>query len=263
MNSLQVIFPMAGRGRRFIEAGFQVPKPLIEVAGTKPMIQVAIENLGLRARYWYLCLGEHLRQYSLTSILRLVTNPLGTCEVVGIPNVTGGQADSVKAMLEVMRNHNRPHPPDFSSPVIVANCDQFLDGWHPSAFMDFIRRDDPDGAILTFSGSDPKWSFAAVEPEGNRVVYVEEKKPISTRACCGVFYFKTLEILEATLRDMMADDANRVGGEWYLAPAYNFMIRKGLRVIEYPVPQMLGLGTPEDLSRFERLVKAGKISIGV
>lgn len=262
MNSLQVIFPMAGRGRRFVEAGFQVPKPLIEVAGEKPMVQVAIENLGLRARYWYLCLGEHLRPYSLTSILRLVTAPLGTCEVVGIAKVTGGQADSVKTMLEVMRRVEESRTPvDFSSPVIVANCDQFLDGWHPSAFMDFIRRDDPDGAILTFSGSDPKWSFAAVEPEGNRVVYVEEKKPISTRACCGVFYFKTLEILETTLRDMMANDANKVGGEWYLAPAYNFMIIRGLRVIEYPIPQMFGLGTPEDLSRFERLVKAGKVRI--
>jgi dTDP-glucose pyrophosphorylase len=146
-------------------------------------------------------------------------------------------------------------------PVIVANSDQYLDGWHPSAFMDFIRRDDPDGAILTFHGSHPKWSFAEVETEGNRVVRVAEKDPISTRACTGVFYFKSVGLLRAALLNMMVSEKNKVLGEWYLAPVYNTLIANGCRIIEFPIPRMLGLGTPEDLQRFERLLEAGKVTV--
>ena len=60
---------------------------------------------------------------------------------------------------------------------------------------------------------------------------------------------------------MMKDEANMVGGEWYLAPVYNKMIENGFRIIEYPIPRMLGLGTPEDLQRFERLLEAGKVAL--
>ena len=41
---MQIVVPMAGRGSRFANAGFTMPKPLIPVGG-KPMIQWVIENV--------------------------------------------------------------------------------------------------------------------------------------------------------------------------------------------------------------------------
>jgi dTDP-glucose pyrophosphorylase len=261
---------MAGRGSRFAAAGYTFPKPLIEVGpavAPKPMIQVVVENLGLRGRWWFFCQQEHVKAYSLGTLLRLITHPLGAAEIVTTPEVTKGQADSVRLVLEAMAakgDVKQPEPGsvvEWTDPVIVANSDQFLDGWHPGSFMDFIRREDPDGAVLTFHGSHPKWSFCEVEPEGNAVLRVAEKDPISQRACVGVFYFKTVAMLHDRLRSMMSDPSKMVGGEWYLAPVYNEMIEAGLRVIEFPVPRMLGLGTPEDFQRFERLVEAGKVRV--
>lgn len=44
MNKLNIVIPMAGLGRRFSKAGYDLPKPLIDVCG-KPMIEVVVNNL--------------------------------------------------------------------------------------------------------------------------------------------------------------------------------------------------------------------------
>ena len=55
---MQIIIPMAGRGKRFSEKGFLKPKPLIEING-KPMIQLVVENLCIDAQYTFVCQREH------------------------------------------------------------------------------------------------------------------------------------------------------------------------------------------------------------
>ena len=41
---INIVIPMAGRGSRFASAGFELPKPLIDVMG-KPMIDWVIDNI--------------------------------------------------------------------------------------------------------------------------------------------------------------------------------------------------------------------------
>ena len=40
---MQIIIPMAGKGQRFIDAGYSIPKPLISING-KPMVENVIKN---------------------------------------------------------------------------------------------------------------------------------------------------------------------------------------------------------------------------
>ena len=41
---LNIVVPMAGRGSRFVNAGYRTPKPLIEVYG-HPMIEYVTKNI--------------------------------------------------------------------------------------------------------------------------------------------------------------------------------------------------------------------------
>ena len=52
---------MAGRGQRFVDAGYTVPKPMIPVLG-RPMYAWAVESLplALASRLVFVCLAEHL-----------------------------------------------------------------------------------------------------------------------------------------------------------------------------------------------------------
>ena len=46
-----------------------------------------------------------------------------------------------------------------------------------------------DGGILTFQSTHPKWSYAKLDNQGF-VNEVAEKKPISTNATVGIYYYK-------------------------------------------------------------------------
>src|SRR5580658_3278220 len=107
---LQIVVPMAGEGRRFQEAGYQLPKPLIPVAGV-PMVARAVQDLPAADRVVFLARSEHLQQYPLLDELR---QHVPGCQVVSVPGLTEGQACTVRLAAEYLE-------PDW--PVIVAACD--------------------------------------------------------------------------------------------------------------------------------------------
>ena len=109
-----------------------------------------------------------------------------------------------------------------------------------------------DGSILVFRDPslDPKWSFAKVNDDG-LVTEVAEKKPISDLATVGIYLFARGRDFVSATADMIATN-ERVNGEFYTCPVYNYMIANGARIGVYEVPMdaMYGLGTPDDLSEF-------------
>ena len=60
---MNVLIPMAGRGSRFATQGYTFPKPLIDVKG-KPMIQVVVDNLNIKAKYTFIVQKEHYEKYN-------------------------------------------------------------------------------------------------------------------------------------------------------------------------------------------------------
>ena len=87
-STLNVLIPMAGAGSRFVNAGYTFPKPLIDVKG-KPMIQLVIENLNIKANYVYVVQKEHRKKYNLDTLLNLITPG---CKIVETEGVTEGAA---------------------------------------------------------------------------------------------------------------------------------------------------------------------------
>ena len=58
---LNIVIPMAGRGSRFADAGYKMPKPLIDIHG-RPMIEYVTNNIrpNCEHRFIYICQQEHL-----------------------------------------------------------------------------------------------------------------------------------------------------------------------------------------------------------
>ena len=57
---INIVIPMAGAGSRFSEAGYEKPKPFIDVCG-KPMIARVLDNLNYpNAQYILIARSEHL-----------------------------------------------------------------------------------------------------------------------------------------------------------------------------------------------------------
>jgi len=242
---LNIVIPMAGLGSRFASAGYKAPKPLIDVAG-QPMIVRVMENLQQPdAKFTLLARKEHI-----DSNWEMVTQIQSQFNAVFVPidKLTEGTACTVL----FARTHLAPN-----EEVVIANSDQIIDDCFTQFLLDAKTRN-LDGSILTFIDSElnPKWSFAKIDSAG-LVTEVQEKKAISEFATVGVYYFKRADELVDGIIQMIIEN-DRVNNEFYTCPVYNYLIRRGKKVGIFNIEQsqMHGIGTPEDLNIYLKLIQS-------
>ncbi len=238
-NKMNVLIPMAGAGKRFFDAGYVFPKPLIEV-DNKPMIQWVIESLNLQANYIFIIQKEHQEKYNIKSVLKILQPE---CKIIELDHLTEGAACTTLLAKKYINN---------SDPLIIANSDQYINWNSSKALYDFNSKN-LDGAILTFEAIHPKWSYAKCDEEGY-VTEVAEKKVISKNATVGVYYWKHGSDYVESAEEMIKKDI-RVNNEFYVCPVYNEFLAKNKKVKIHNVDKMWGLGTPEDLNNFIRSIK--------
>jgi len=233
-ENLNVLIPMAGAGSRFADAGYTFPKPLIEVRG-KSMIQVVVDNIGLDANYHFVVQKEHREKYNLDTMLNLIAE---NCKVIEVDGLTEGAACTALLAKKFINNNQ---------PLFFANSDQWVD-WDPVEFMYKMQETKSDGGIVTFEANHPKWSFAKTNNDGI-VTEVAEKKPISTNATVGYYYWKHGSDFVKYAEEMIRKNI-RVNNEFYVCPVYNQAIKDGKIIRISRAKAMWGLGTPEDLDYY-------------
>lgn len=236
---LNIVIPMAGRGSRFVAAGYDVPKPFIKIHN-KSLIECVTGNIRpkMNHRFIYLCLKEHLEKYPVENILRSIAPD---CEIVVVDHVTEGAACTVLLASDLIDN---------SDPLMIANSDQY-------AVMDineYLEAMKDDGLIMTMKADHTKWSYAKCNDDGY-VIDVREKEVISDQATVGIYNYAHGSDFVKYANCMIKKNI-RVNNEFYVAPVYNEMISDGKKVRCFDIGSvedgMYGLGTPEDLEIFRK-----------
>lgn len=231
---VNILIPMAGAGSRFAQAGYQLPKPLIDVNGI-PMIQKVINNLNIDANFIFIVQKEHYEKYNLKSYLNLMAP---NCQIVLAGDVRYGAAWDTLLAKQFINNDKH---------LLIANSDQFIE-WDSCEFMYSMLCSDTDGGIVTFEASDSKWSYAKVEQDGY-VSEVAEKKVISNEATVGIYYWKRGSDYVQCAEQMISKNI-KTNNEFYVCPVFNEAIQNNKRIKTFPIQKMWGLGTPEDLNHF-------------
>ena len=233
-ETLNVLIPMAGAGSRFEQAGYTFPKPLIDVRN-KPMIQVVVENLNIKANFIYIVQKSHREKYNLDTLLNLITP---NCKVIEVDGITEGAACTALLAREYIDN---------DMPLFFANSDQFVE-WDSNEFMYKMNETNCDGGIVTFEATHPKWSFAKINDQG-LVTEVAEKNPISNIATVGFYWWKYGSDF-VKYADEMIEQNIRVNNEFYVCPVFNQAIADSKQIRTFNIEKMWGLGTPEDLKYY-------------
>lgn len=232
---LNIVIPMAGRGSRFAKAGYELPKPLIDVNG-RPMIEVVTRNIAPKCvhRFIYICQQEHLEKYGLAERLEALSP---NCATVTVDHITEGAACTVLLAEKYIDNDD---------PMMIANSDQFV----ATDINEYLAAmNDNDGLIMTMPADDPKWSFVKYDENGY-VTMVREKEVISNEATVGIYNYAKGSDFVRYAKQMIRKNI-RVNNEFYVAPVYNEMIEDGKKIVFKDVGEkMHGLGTPEDLEKF-------------
>lgn len=237
---IQIVIPMAGRGMRFLQTGYKVPKPLLPIHG-QPMFSVVMANLLTDDIGRVVVIAQ--KQFGLRPIFeKLQRRVPQSLELIEIDYVTGGPADTVELAIRSL---------EADLPVVTANSDQFVN--HSlSSFYNQVRRSNNAGFILTMKDDDPKWSYALTDLFG-RVKVVREKEVISRDATVGIYGFRSAALMWEAFDSMRAAKES-VNGEYYVGPAYNQLIKRGRPVVAFDIGEiktvMHGMGTPEDYEAF-------------
>jgi NDP-sugar pyrophosphorylase family protein len=231
---MNIIIPLAGRGKRFQEQNYTVPKPLIDVNG-RPMIQRAIESLDINGK-WHFLVAENEFTNEICDILNK-TKP--NCNIITIDYVTEGPASSALLFKKFINNNQS---------LVVANCDQIME-WNGARFIECAKS--YHGAVVTYHADTDKNSYAKINERG-LVTEIREKSVISNVSLNGIHYWRCGFYFMESAEAMIAANDRAPNGEFYIGPSYNYMIKNGLTVGIYHIPnqQHHAVGVPEDLIKF-------------
>jgi dTDP-glucose pyrophosphorylase len=206
-----------------------------------PMIGWVIGNFQLRPEdvIWIITRKEDGIPSKLEHLLSTIPSQV---KFIEIDKLTDGAATTLQFALDLIPDHEV---------VLSVNSDQFI-STDLTPFMELVRVGSSEGQILTMKASGNKWSYVERDPLGE-VMRVVEKVQVSDEATVGVYGWKSAKIARETIEDMKADEF-KVAGEFYVAPTYNYLLRRGGKIETFNVglveSDVHGLGTPEDLQLF-------------
>jgi NDP-sugar pyrophosphorylase family protein len=239
-EKIQLVIPMAGEGQRFRRAGYDTPKPLINVRGIR-MFELVISNLYSSSLSQIVLIVR--KEFGLEAYGDEIQKSLGLpVSLVFVEETTSGPAKSVLLAKALLRA---------DEPVVVANSDQYVN-FDPDSFYATLIDGKASGAVLTMEDNDSKWSYAEINME-NEVLRIVEKEVVSTHATVGIYGFRRAsEMIEAI--ELMEQAGDMVNNEYYLGPSYNYLRRISGPVVAInlgPIGDVMhGLGVPEDLEHF-------------
>ena len=233
---MNIVIPMAGEGTRFPRDTYRIPKPLIDIHGI-PMIQKAIESLGLPGDYHFVIRKDSYYDQVCTLLHKILPNP----KIISVEETTEGPASSCLLFKDYI---------DTEDELVIINCDQIM-WWDPGLFLTVARYYKYDGMVVTYTTNTPKNSYAKIDKDGF-VKRIAEKEVISDISLNGIHYWRKGKYFVQSAENMIECDDRSPNGEFYVGPSYNYMIGSGLKVGIHHIPnfQHNPVGIPEDLKTY-------------
>ena len=244
---MQLIIPMSGIGNRFIQAGYKIPKPLLEVEN-KIIINHVCDMFKGIDKTIFICNKNHLDDKSL-HMNEKIRNINIDSKIVSIdPHKNGPIYAVLKAIDHI----------DLDLPTIVNYCD-FNCIWNYEMFRRYVVNSNCDGCVVTYKGFHPHMlgntNYAYIKLDNSQIIDIQEKKsftlePMNENASSGTYYFKSALLMKKYFEKTIENDLN-VKGEYYVSMSYKLMIKDNLKLNNFNIDYFMQWGTPADLEEFK------------
>ena len=137
-------------------------------------------------------------------------------EVVILDNETRGQAETVAVGLNKIGK---------TAELTIFNIDTIRNNFIYPSFKNEV-----EGYLEVFRGVGDRWSFVQPKSEDSiDVAKTTEKVRISNLCSTGLYYFRDTELFFAAY-DKAVSNNEIDSGDFYVAPLYNKLIKKGLNI---------------------------------
>lgn len=228
----------SGRGSRFSNAGYRVPKPFLYVSGDSMLNQV-------------LRVGEPFakRAVSVTRDLLNYTQLLSDVNVVSFNEVSGGQAESASNLLDELTNW------EDSAFTVLPSDTLFSDS--SSALQKIVDQLSGDSFLVVWATAASPYalkntqSFGWISRIGSDIETFIKAPPANEAAkvISGAFTFSSRKDF-AVLFDALKNKNLRVNGEFYLDSMISIAQEMGYQVRIFEPEFCLSLGTPYEFETF-------------
>ena len=237
---MNFIFPMGGLSQRFTNAGYKVPKFMLDLHGFSVFEHAVI---GFH-RYFQ----EHTFVFAFRKDPETEQFVIEKCKKMGVPceNIkivrldgpTSGQAETVWIA-------SRAAELTEDDPIVIFNIDSFQSNFRLPESFDLKTT---DGYIEVFIGEGDHWSFVDPGPD-HSARRVTEKERVSELCSTGLYYFRRGQDFNQAFEKTLSMELSELqGGERYVAPLYNALIANGMSVKYQLVAaeEVTFCGTPDE-----------------
>lgn len=236
---IDIVITMAGLGSRFKEAGYNVPKYMIEAHG-KTLFEWSMLSLTdyfshTECIHFIVRKEDNAKEFIEIKSKQFTKNKLN---IIEIDYLTAGQAATCNLARTSWNKDNG---------LVVYNIDTYVEPY-------IMKYSDikGDGLIPCFKGEGDHWSFVAVNDEF-KALEVKEKKRISPYCSVGLYYFKTCSLYEKMYNECYINKKIQLEkNEEYIAPMYDYMIKNNydIYISCIDAKSIHALGTPKELEIF-------------
>ncbi|MEN9880953.1 MAG: hypothetical protein RLZZ308_136 [Candidatus Parcubacteria bacterium] len=241
------IIPMSGKGARFADVGYLLPKPLIPVSG-KPMILKVIESMPPADRWIFIVRKEHVDEYAID---KLITGAVPNAEVIVDENPVGQASTCMLAMGHVDENDS----------LFIAACDNAF-VYNKEKYKALVEDESVDAVVWTFTDDDlleasPKsWGWIKLEDDGVTIDTMSVKIPISEtprndHAVVATFFFRRASDFRDAFA-LMIKEEYKINNEYYVDSMPIFLKNLGKKSVIFDVDLYIGWGKPSDLYEYEK-----------
>lgn len=244
---MKIIIPMSGFGERFRAAGYDIPKPLINVQN-KPMIGHIVDMFDVASDdFIFICNEDHIQNKKF----KMIDTIIKFCPKAKIVSIKPHKLGPVHALLQVNDLVD-------DDEEIVVNYADFTCYWDWALFKKHIQKSNIDASIVAYKGFHPhslgKTNYAYMKIKDGFVYDIQEKQPFTNNrmdeyAASGTFYFRKASDYKKAL-SYTVDKNLTVGGEYYLSLSYKYYFENSKKVSVYPLQHFMQWGTPEDVSEY-------------
>ncbi len=227
---MNILIPIAGRAQRFLDAGYNMPKPLIMVKD-RLMIDLAMSAIDWeRHNLIFVVRKDHIYSFSIDKILQ---DHFGKdIKIITTDGITCGSVCTCLLAKEYIND---------AEPLLIYTPDVYFENQFDPNTID----KDCDGMLLTFKANSDAHSYVQLD-ENDVAIKTAEKSVISENAAVGVYYFSSGKKF-VKKAEQMIDMKITVNNEYYICPIYNLFIEDEATIKIKQVEKMHVLGTPGEL----------------
>jgi len=241
------IIPLAGLGLRFIEEGYDLPKPLIPVSGV-PMIVQVIRHAPPSDKWIFIVRQEHITNYKIDEIIK---SEVPNAIIIAINQTTLGYANSCLLAQAYL---------DPEESLFISVCDG-INMYDKIKYQHLIDDLKIDCIVWTFTQLEKMkinphfYGWVKLASDNQTITNVSIKVPVSNNpyndhATTGVFYFRKAKDFIYTT-GLMIEEKDVRKNEFYVDLVPLYLSRLNKKSVIFDVNQFISWGTPQEMREYK------------